>query len=465
MKKIAFSDVFCIAFILTAALAVFLLAGGGAASFNEVQHDSGYETRLFDDTRVHRIDIIIEHWDDFLLTAPRERYTGCDLCIDGERFTDVGIRAKGNNSRRLTEAYGLDRYSLKLELDHYTEQSYYGLDKFSLDASFQDNSYLKTDLTYDMMAFMDVPSPLTSWVWVTVNGADLGLFLAIEEPEDAFAKRIWGEDHGKLYKPDYKLLSDENADVHLRYTDDSFTSYDNIFRNAKFSITDTDKARLIGALKTLSTGENLDTAVNIEEVLRYFTVQVFVVNLDSYLGKNGHNYFLYEKDGILSMLPWDYNLAFGTYSLGMPDPINDAALYVNYPINTPAAGEIMTKRPLYHNLMKHRSYYDRYHVLFDTFIRDYFESGYFDRWMNETRAMIAPYVRRDPTAFCTYADFTLGADTLAAFCRLRAQSVRGQLDGSIPSTIRTQNEQGREAFIDASSIGLPDLGEIADLQK
>lgn len=240
--------------------------------------------------------------------------------IDGEKFSNVGIRFKGNNSLRLTEKYGHNRYSLKLEFDHYTFGTYYGLDKFSLDASFQDNAYMKTWITYDMMAHMGVPTPLCSYTWVTVNGQDWGLFLAIEEPEEAFARRNFGADYGKLYKPDYESLSDENADVHLRYTDDSFDSYDNIFRNSKFDITDADKQRVINALKVLSTGENLETAINIDEVLRYFTVQVFVVNLDSYLGKTGHNYFLYEEDGLLSILPWDYNLAFTTYSLAIPDP-------------------------------------------------------------------------------------------------------------------------------------------------
>ena len=88
---------------------------------------------------------------------------------------------------------------------------------------------------------------------------------------------------------------------------------------------------MIEALKTLSTGENLETAINVDEVLRYFTVQAFVMNWDSYLGHTGHNYFLYEEDGVLSILPWDYNLAFGTYALGMTDPIKDPNILINYP--------------------------------------------------------------------------------------------------------------------------------------
>ncbi|HHW94430.1 MAG TPA: spore coat protein CotH [Mogibacterium sp.] len=464
MLKHKYIDRICIIVMVAAVALTILFMNGKSLGIIPASSAPGYETRLFNKTKVHTVDIIIDDWNAFLEKATDEEYSPCTLVIDGEKFSNIGIRAKGNNSLRLTEKYGLDRYSLKIEFDHYAFNSYYGLDKFSLDSSFQDNSYMKTWITFDMMEHMDVPTPLCSYTWVRVNGEDWGLFLAIEEPEEAFAKRNFGPNYGKLYKPDYKWLDEENADVHLRYTDDDFDSYDNIFRKSKFDITDTDKQRLIDSLKVLSTGENLETAINVDEVLRYFTVQVFVVNMDSYLGKTGHNYFLHEKDGILSIIPWDYNLAFGTYSLGMPNPINDSTLYVNYPINTPASGEVMRKRPLYHNLMKNREYYDLYHEYFDYLVESYFENGYFENFIEETREMIAPYVKKDPTAFCSYKDFNIGVDTIKRFSLLRAESVRGQLDGRIPSTIAGQAKD-KSNFVDASSVWLPDMGEIADLKN
>ena len=463
MLKRNYIDRICVIVMVFALGLTVLFMNGESLGLKPASATPGYKTRLFDKTKVHTIDIQMDDWDAFLETAAEEEYSACTLVIDGEKFSNVGLRAKGNNSRRLTERYGLERYSLKIEFDHYEYGSYYGLDKFSLDASFQDNSYMKTWITYDMMEHMGVPTPLCSWAWVRVNGQDWGLFLAIEEPEEAFAKRNFGNDYGQLYKPDYKKLADENADVHLRYTDDDFDSYDNIFRNAKFKPTDEDKERLIASLKVLSTGENLETVIDVDEVLRYFTVQVFVVNLDSYLGKTGHNYFLYEEDGVLKILPWDYNLAFGTYSLGMPEPINDSTLYVNYPINTPASGEIMRNRPLYHNIMKNNEYYAQYHEYFDYLIESYFESGYFEQFVDDSRQLIALYVEKDATAFCSYEDFLLGVDTIEKFCLLRAESVRGQLDGTIPSTIAAQAED-KSSFVDASSVWLPDMGEIADLK-
>lgn len=315
-----------------------------------------------------------------------------------------------------------------------------------------------------MMSFMEVPTPLCSYVWVTVNGEDWGLFLAIEEPEESFARRNFGNAYGKLYKPDYRSLQAENADVALKYIDENPESYPGIFENAKFKISKADQQRLIQALKILSTGENLESAIDVDEVLRYFTVQVFVMNWDSYLGYTGHNYFLYEEDGILSILPWDYNLAFGTYALGMTNPIRDPNILINYPIDTPAEGSVMLNRPLYHTLMKNDAYFALYHEYFDTLISDYFENGRFEATLLQTEKMIAPYIQNDPTAFCSYEDHRLAVDTLKEVCLLRAESIRGQLEGKFPSTIRGQQENPNVG-VDASPIHLQDLGDFEDLEN
>ena len=291
-----FIDAVCIAALACAILLTGGLYAAGVAGIITPARDDDYLDLLFQQGRVHSIDIQIDDWDAFLATATTESYSRCDVAIDGETFTGVGLRAKGNNSLGHIAERGLSRYSLKIEFDHFDAGlTYHGLDKLSLDTSFQDNSYLKTYLALDMMRFMGVPAPATSFVQVSVNGEAWGLFLAIEEPEDAFAERIWGEGHGMLYKPDYRSLDDENADVALRYVNDDPASYPGIFESARFDATAVDEKRLVDALKALTTGERdeIERSVDVDEVLRYFAVQTFVANLDSYLGSTGHNYFLY----------------------------------------------------------------------------------------------------------------------------------------------------------------------------
>ena len=454
--------------ICLAGLVVALMITALLSVWASVQEENGvamaYETRLFDDTRVHTIDITIDDWGALIEEAQEARYVPCTLTIDDEVFRQVGIRAKGNNSLRLTSEYELARYSLKVEFDHYLPQgNYHGLDKLSLDASFQDNSYLKTMLAFDMMRFMGVPTPLCSYAWVRVNGEDWGLFLAVEECEEAFASRNFGWDHGVLYQPDYRSLNDENADVALRYIDEQPSSYPNIFDHAKTPMVHSDQRRLIESLRKLSQGE-VTTAVHTDEVLRYFVVQVFVMNWDSYLGHTGHNYILYEEEGRLWMLPWDYNLAFGTYALGMRDPIRDPNVLINYPIDTPAEGSIMRQRPLYHELMKEDALFAQYHSLFSSFLADYFDSGRFEALLQEKEALIAPYVKKDPTAFCSYADHQLAVDTLRQVCQKRKESIQGQLEGRYPSTLAQQQAQP-DVGVDAAMIDLRALGDFDDLRN
>lgn len=454
--------------ICLAGLVVALMITALLSVWASVQEENGvamaYETRLFDDTRVHTIDITIDDWGALIEEAQEERYVPCTMTIDEEVFRQVGIRAKGNNSLRLTSEYELTRYSLKVEFDHYLPQgNYHGLDKLSLDASFQDNSYLKTVLAFDMMRFMGVPTPLCSYAWVRVNGEDWGLFLAVEECEEAFAGRNFGWDHGVLYQPDYRSLNDENADVALRYIDEQPSSYPNIFDHAKTPMVHSDQRRLIESLRQLSQGE-VTTAVHTDEVLRYFVVQVFVMNWDSYLGHTGHNYILYEEEGRLWMLPWDYNLAFGTYALGMRDPIRDPNVLINYPIDTPAEGSIMRQRPLYHELMKEDALFAQYHSLFSSFLADYFDRGRFEALLQEKEALIAPYVKKDPTAFCSYADHQLAVDTLRQVCQKRKESIQGQLEGRYPSTLAQQQAQPGVG-VDAAMIDLRALGDFDDLRN
>lgn len=453
-----------LAAVAAAVLLTTALYFGPSLGLVEAGRHPAYVSRLFDTDRVHRIDIVSDGWGDMLAEPEREEYHPATFVINGEKVTHAGIRIKGNSSLRLTQKYGHERFSLKVKFDHYVRgQTYYGLDEIALDASFQDNSYLKTHLVYDMMNHMGVAAPLTSFAWITVNGQAHGLYLIIEEPNEAFARRNFGPGYGQLYKPDYRSLQEENWDVWLVYRGGDPAQYDNIFRKARFKPDDDDKARLIESLRRLTEKDSLEQVIDVDQVTRYFAVHVFVVNLDGYLGRTAHNYYLYEKNGVLSMHPWDYNLAFATYSLGMPDPINDAKLYVNHPIFTPGDLEQIKNRPMFHHLMQNREHFARYRGQMDRLLSTYIESGRFEAYLSQAAALIAPFVEKDPTAFCSYADHLDAVRTLTDFVLLRADSVRGQLNGTIPGTWKGQRENPA-ALLDADHIWLPDMGEIADLK-
>lgn len=528
---------------------------------------TGYASRLFDDSKVHSIDIVMDDWDDFIENCENEEYVSCAVVIDQETYRNVGIRAKGNTSLSSVAAYGNDRYSFKLEFDCYESgTTYHGLDKISLNNMIQDNTYMKDYLTYRMMGDFGVASPLCSYAFVRVNGEDWGLYLAVEGVEESFLMRNYGSDYGNLYKPDsmdmgggrgngekfdredmQNFMENESphlsseqwenfsqdaegrepgedkdefpkppedggempefgespgmpesgkpedmpepgefesmpesggkdqpefrgggggpmgdpmgspmgsSDVALCYSDDAYESYQNIFDNAKTDISDGDKDRLIASLKKLSDKEDVESVVDIDAVLRYFVVHNFVCNFDSYTGTMMHNYYLYEDEGKLSMIPWDYNLAFGSFEAG-----EDAGEMVNYPVDTPVSGSEVEDRPMLAWIFADEEYTESYHQYFAEFIEEYFSSGYFEELFTQTKEMIAPYVEKDPTKFCSYEDFEKGTETLKNFCLLRAESVKGQLEGKIPATAEEQ-DVNPESLVDASGISLSDMGTM-----
>ena len=188
----------CLALALTLALYAFAAAVPDAAPAA-----LGYEERLFDTASVHTVDLVVDDWDGFLRDAESEEYTPCAVIIDGEASRNVGLRAKGNTSLRQVAQTGSSRYSFKLEFDHYEDgKTWHGLDKLSLNNLIQDNTCMKDYLVYRLMGDFGVAAPLCSYAWVTVNGEDWGLYLAVEGIEDSFLARNYGQNAGALYKPD-----------------------------------------------------------------------------------------------------------------------------------------------------------------------------------------------------------------------------------------------------------------------
>ena len=399
----------------------------------------------------------MEDWDGFLETCQDKEYAQCSLVIDGETCGSAAIRAKGNNSLSSVSAYGNNRYSFKVEFDHYdSSKTYYGLDKLNLNNLIQDNTMMKDYLVYRLMGDFGVAAPLCSYVYLTVNGEDWGLYLAVEGVEEAFLRRNYGSSYGELYKPDSMNGGGggraSNDDVKLQYVDNDPDSYSNIFNNAKTDVSQADQERLIASLKQLSQGADLEEILDTDAVLRYFVVHNFVCNFDSYTGSMVHNYYLYEEDGVLSMIPWDYNLAFGSFQEQM-----SATELVNFPIDTPVSGGDLESRPMVAWIFQDESYTRLYHQYFSQFLTDFFDSGVLEERIDATAALLAPYVQQDPTKFCTYEEFQTAAETLKEFCSLRAQSIAGQLAGTIPATSEGQAADS-SALIDAAGLELSDLG-------
>ncbi|MCI9148691.1 MAG: hypothetical protein HFG73_10620 [Hungatella sp.] len=239
--------------------------------------------------------------------------------------------------------------------------------------------------------------------------------------------------------------------ANLNYTDDDLDSYTTIWEGEVSSTGKKDHRRVVTALKNISQGNDLERYMDVDNLLKYMAVHVFSVNLDSLSGMMAHNYYLYEDSGRLNILPWDYNLSFGGMGMGQG---NSASETVNDAIDTPFEGT-----EFFDGLLEDEAYLARYHEYLRQLAQEYVCQGGFEEFYNRVRSQIDPLVDRDPTAFYSMEEYNAGAGMLYETVMLRAESIRGQLDGSIPSTDQGQKEDS-SSLIDGAGIDIDVMGTM-----
>ncbi len=461
-------------------------------------------------------------WEDMLANAMEETYYPCDVEIDGQIFYRVGIRPKGNTSlTSIASDPDTDRYSLKLQFDQYVDgQTCFGLDKLVLNNNYADATSMKEALVYDMYQYLDADASLYNYAKISVNGEYWGVYLALEAVEDSFLLRNYGTENGELYKPDSMKMGKGNKgfaedfapsrfkDTHpqeqgdksdvraitqeeavnarglaekepdtkefsppkeegfgrfsmggnganLNYIDEDLDSYSTIWEGEVTDTADADHKRVVKALRNISEGTDLEKYMEVDNLLKYMAVHVFSVNEDSLLGNMAHNYYLYESGGQLNILPWDYNLAFGGMGgMGGRNGSASATSMVNDAIDYAFSGT-----EFFDALMEKEEYHTRYYGYLRQLVEDYIYGGGLEAFYCRTRSQIDSLIESDPTAFYAYGEYEEAANTLYEAVKLRGQSIRGQMDGTIPSTEEAQRTSN--ALIDASHLDLSVMGSMS----
>lgn len=236
----------------------------------------------------------------------------------------------------------------------------------------------------------------------------------------------------------------------LNYTDDDLDSYSTIWDGAITDSSKKDHRRVVKALKNISEGNDIEKYIDVDNVLKYMAVHTFAVNMDSLSGTMAHNYYLYEYDGQLNIIPWDYNLSWG----GMGAGSNDATEMVNDAIDTP-----FSSTEFFDELLSNEEYLNKYHEYLEQLVDEYINGGRFDEVYERITSQIDSLVETDPTAFYTYEEYQSAKEVLYDVIKLRAESISGQIAGTIPSTDEGQREDS-SSLVDASHIDTSVMGHM-----
>ena len=168
-----------IALVMAVAVCLCLAAVACPEQIKALAGETGvsmeYETALFNTDEVMQVNILMDSddWDEMLENAMEEEYYSCNVEVNGKTFYNVGIRPKGNTSlSSIANDPTTDRYSFKLEFDHYVEgQTCYGLDKLILNNNYADATSMKEALIYDMFQYLGADASLYNYASTASTGA------------------------------------------------------------------------------------------------------------------------------------------------------------------------------------------------------------------------------------------------------------------------------------------------------
>jgi spore coat protein H len=190
--------------------------------------------------------------------------------------------------------------------------------------------------------------------------------------------------------------------------------------------------------------EEIEKIMDVDEVLRFLAVSTVIVHLDNYIGM-GHNYYLYENDGRFVIIPWDLNMAFGTFNSGL-----DRNRLINYYIDEPTAGPV-ADRPLVDRLLSCQPYLDTYHGYIEELLDGPFDVDRMNSRIDELAALIRSYVESDELKLYSTEDFERGlsedirvAGQWGGFNRGQGEGVETTEQERSPQAVPQQNVERAE---------------------
>ncbi len=352
------------------------------------------------------------------LISENPMWVTATISFEGQSWTNVGVRYKGNSS--LTNAWSSDSEKLPFKLDfdqfetEYPEienQRFYGFKQLSLANGFGDATYMRETMAYDLLAEAGLTAAATAFYEVTLDYGEgpvnLGLYVMVEVVDDTVVDRVFGDDSGNIYEGDGTAAS--LADGTFEQISDSFQKENNE-DEADWSDIEELYTVLHATNRTTDAAAwraNLEAVFAVDSFLEWLAISTIIQHWDAY-GSMSHNYYLYHDldTDQLTWISWDHNLILGA-NPGGPNGNNN-----NAPAGGPAGGggpgsrsttfdkvDVNNNWPLIRFLLDDPVYMEQYmgylasaSELFDAEAL----AGQYQVWAE----LLAPYVE-DQTAFTT----------------------------------------------------------------
>lgn len=321
--------------------------------------------------------------------------------INGQVFDSVGVKYKGNSSYSTNNS----KNPLHIELDFVRKsQNYQGVEDIKLSNGFADPTFIREPLSYEILRqYTDAPLANHAKLWI--NGEYWGLYGNVESINKRFLRNHFKTDGNN---PFFKCNPEDfgGPGTGGNYPDLVYSSADSSFYYNKYDIqSEYGWQELLMLMDTLKNHPNsAHKILDVDRAIWMLAFNTLMVNLDSYTGAFGQNYYLYHdrNDRWLTM-SWDLNMSFGGFPLLTTSggPLSIAQMKQLDPLTQLTN----SNRPLIKQLLANPTYRRMYIAHMRTMLQENFADESYKTRALELQAVIDAAVQADTRKFYTYSSF------------------------------------------------------------
>ena len=370
--------------------------------------DSLREIRIYfyDSNWDHQLDSLYVQGDNERILA--------DLIIDGSTYDSVGVRYKGFSSVSVNRV----KNPFNIKLDYMIDgQDHNGVDKLKLSNVYQDPSFIREVLTYEIAANY-LPSAKANYANLYVNDTLWGLYTNVQAVNKDFLNDHFGNKYYPFFKCNPENLNvspgGENANLSDAHGNDSldYQPYYDIKSDYGWEAL----YNLIDTLNNYS--DSVNKVLNVDRTLWMHALNYTLINFDSYIGY-AQNYYLYkDKTGQFNPLLWDLNMSFGSFSLTDASSIYFSGFDILEAQNMdPLLHHTqisVSPRPLLRNLFLIERNRKMYLAHIRTIVNENFSNQNYALRGQYLQNLIDVSVQNDTNKFYSYTDFTTNLNNQVA---------------------------------------------------
>ena len=390
---------------------------------------SVYGQGLYDLSKVQDVKIYLDDpfWDNKLNAYKKrgeEKRLLAKLQLNGVTYDSVGVRYKGNSSYFNTRKTGSTKLPFNVKLNHFKKGQAMpgGFKTLKLSNVFRDPSYVREALSYEIAKNYMV-APRANFAQVYVNDSYLGLYNLTESIDENFLKNNFGDSKGILIKCDPAWKAKDvpgcavNEKATLKYLGPDTACYKNSYELKS----DHGWEELVQFTKTLNKSpRQIEKILNIDATLWMLAFDNVLVNLDSYLGRLSHNYYIYQDSmGRFNPIIWDMNMSFGGFRFaGTGKSLDDSELQTLSPLLHYKSRN--KERPLVLQLLNDELNRKIYLAHIRTILNEHFKNGQYMKRAKAIQKKIDGLVKEDKNKLYDYEGFpqNMSTTTLAGTSKI-----------------------------------------------